>query len=103
MPFGAEPHSPGTSDLPPTGPQETKEQQSQDLDVSMSESTVASGDTMCLHDLDEGAIAPPTCTSSVPILAKLAKAIEEELNASSGVREDPDKSASGFTTRPALA
>ena len=44
--FAAEPSSPGPSDLPPTGPQESEGHQSQDLDVTMAESTVAFGETV---------------------------------------------------------
>uniref|UniRef100_M4BVA1 RxLR effector candidate protein n=1 Tax=Hyaloperonospora arabidopsidis (strain Emoy2) TaxID=559515 RepID=M4BVA1_HYAAE len=51
------------------------------------------------NDLGGGALTSPPCSASVPIPAELAKAIEEELKASSGVIEEP----SGFTTRPAAS
>ena len=66
-------------------PNESDGQQSQDLDVSMAESTIEFEFTMCPHDLDEGVVTPPPCAASVPIPADLVKAIEEELKASSGV------------------
>ena len=73
VPLAAHPHSPGPSDLLPTFLKESDGQQSQDLDVSRAESTVAFGATMCLHDLDEGTVTPPPCAASVPIPAKLSK------------------------------
>ena len=50
--------------------------------------------------MDEGVVNPPPCAASVPIPADLAKAIEEELKASSGVIDVSDTGASGLTTRP---
>ena len=81
-------------------PNESDGQQSQDLDASMAENTIAFGATMCLHDLDEGALTPPPCAASVPIPADLAKAIDQELKASSGVLDDPETGASGSPKRP---
>ena len=88
VPFAADPHSPVPSELPPTCLQGSKGQQSKDLDVSMAESTVAFGDTMCLHDLDKGTVTPPPCAVSVPIPA-------EQIKTSSGVLEDPESGALG--------
>ena len=101
VPFATEPRSPSPSDLPQTGFQGSKGHQSHDFDVSMAESRVAFGTTMCLHDLDEGALTPPSCAASVPIPADLAKAIEEELKASSRVLGDSEQGTSCLTTRPA--
>ena len=67
----------------------------------MVDSTVEFGDTMCLHDLDEGAVTPPPCAASLTISADLAKAIDEELKSASGVIEDPETGASDSTKRPA--
>ena len=46
---------------------------------------------MCLNDLCIGAVTPPPCSASVPIPTELAKAIKEELKASSDVFEDPKR------------
>ena len=47
------------------------------LDVTMAESTLAFGGTMCLDDLGGGAVTHPQCATSIPIPAELAKAIPE--------------------------
>uniref|UniRef100_M4C200 Uncharacterized protein n=1 Tax=Hyaloperonospora arabidopsidis (strain Emoy2) TaxID=559515 RepID=M4C200_HYAAE len=99
VPTAAEPRDPCPSDLPPPSSQESDGSQPQVLDVTMAERTVTFGNTMCLNDLDGGAITPPPCSASVPIPAELAKAIVEELKVSSGVIEEP----SGLTTRPAAS
>ena len=100
VPFAADHHPPGPSDLRSTCTQASNGLQSQDQNVSMAESTVAFGDTMCLHDLDEGAVTPPPGAASVPIPAYLAKVIDEELKASSGVLEDLETGPSGSLNRP---
>ena len=48
----------------------------------MAESTLAFGDTMRLDDLGSGAVTPPQCATSIPIPAKLTKAIAEEIELS---------------------
>lgn len=97
----AELRDPVPLDVSPTDPLKLDGQQSQDLDVTMAESTVTFGNTMCLNDLDGGAVTSPPCAASVPIPVKLAKSIEEELKGSSGVIEDFETGASGWTIRPA--
>ena len=100
VPTAKEPRDPGPPDLPPMCPPESDRQRPQDLDVTMAESTVTFGNTMCLNDLNGGAVTPPPCAASVPIPADLAKAIEEELKASSGVIDVSGTGASSFLTRP---
>ena len=82
------------------GHQDLEGQQAHDLDVTMADSTVAFGNIMCLNDLSGGAVTPPPCTASVPIPSYLAKAIEEDVKASSGVTGDHEMGASRSTTRP---
>ena len=100
VPTAKEPRDPGPPDLPPMCPPESNRQRPQDLDVTMAESTVTFGNTMCLNDLNGGAVTPPPCAASVPIPADLAKAIDQELKASSGVLDDPETGASGSPKRP---
>lgn len=66
------------SDMPSTCSQDSDIVFSHDLDVTMAESTYAFKNTMHMDDLGGGAVTPPSCVASVPILAELAKAIEDE-------------------------
>ena len=69
--------------------------------MTMEESTVTFGNIMCLNEMNGGAVTPPSCAASVPIPSNLAKAIAEELKASSVVIKEPKTGASDLTTRPA--
>uniref|UniRef100_A0AAV1U7U0 Uncharacterized protein n=1 Tax=Peronospora matthiolae TaxID=2874970 RepID=A0AAV1U7U0_9STRA len=100
VPTAKEPRDPGPPDLPPMCPPESDGKLPQDLDVTMAESTVTFGNTMCLNDLNGGAVTPPIFAASVPVPADLAKAIEEELKASSKVIDVSDTGASSLLTRP---
>ena len=63
---------------------------SHDFDVTMADSTFTFGNTMRMDDLGGGAARFPSCTVSVPIPKEIAKAIKDELNASSGTIADRD-------------
>ena len=54
VPTATEPCDSGPPNLPPAYPQESDGQHSHDLDVTMAESTVTFGNTMCLNDLNGG-------------------------------------------------
>lgn len=88
-----EPSSPTPADMPSTDHKNSNGHPAHNLDVTMAESTVTFENTMCINDLDGGAVAPPPCVSSVLISAELAKAIEEDLKVSSGIIDGHNKKA----------
>ena len=59
-----------------------------DINVNMVDSTLTLGDTMRMDDLDGEAVTPFPCAASASITMDLAKAIEAELKASSGIIAD---------------
>ena len=55
---------------------------------------------MRMDDLGGGDVTPPSCAASVPIPEELAKAIEDELKASSGTIADTNMGTYGLLPRP---
>ena len=71
---------------------------SHDFDVTMADSTFTFGNIMRMDDLGGEAARFPSCTVSVLIPKEIAKAIEDELNASSGTIADLDIVAELFNS-----
>ena len=63
---------------------------SHNFDVTTADNTFTFVNTMRMDDRGGGNVTPPSCAASVPILEELAKAIEDELKASSGTIADTD-------------
>ena len=87
---------------PSTKPQDPDTMTSHDFDVTMADSTFTFGNTMRMDDLGGGDVTPPSCAASVPIPEELAKAIEDELKASSGTIADPDMDTHDLLPRPII-
>ncbi|CAH0488122.1 unnamed protein product [Peronospora farinosa] len=65
----------------------------------MANSTFEFGNTMRMDDLGGGAVTPPPCAARVPIPVEIAKALEDELKASSGSISDLAMGTYGLLTR----
>ena len=61
--------------MPPSCPRDSDNQHIQGVDVTMAESTITIGNTMCLDYLAGGGVTPPPFAGSVPFPVDVAKVI----------------------------